>query len=139
MSSASLRGALSVALASLVLCAPAAVAMPGDLSAEGPTSWLTGTTDRTSAEATPGRVLRRSFDPYPGPASRREAAALEKERSYSTYGEQAPHRVTATTAATDSGDGIAWIPFVLGLFAALLVGLGAGSGLQARRHATPAT
>ena len=46
----------------------------------------------------------------------------------------------ATTAATDSGDGITWVPFVLGLFAALVIGLGAGSGLQARRHTTrPAT
>jgi hypothetical protein len=140
MSSASLRGALLVALASLALCAPAAVARPADLRSEAPTSSLSGTTDQPSAEAIPGRVLRRSFDPYPEPVSRRETAALAQERAYSTYGEPAPQRAAATTAATDSGDGIAWVPFVLALFAALVVGLGAGSGLQARRHATrPAT
>ena len=139
MSSSSPRGVLLVALASLALCAPAAVALPTDLNSEGPTSWLSGTMDQKSAEGIPGRVLRRSFDPYPEPVSRREAA-LAQERSYSTYGEPAPPREAATTATTDSGDGIAWVPFVLGLFAALVVGLGAGSGLQARRDATrPAT
>jgi hypothetical protein len=139
MSSASLRRALLVVLASLALWAPAAVAGPADLRSEAPTSSLSGTTGQASAEANPGRVLRRSFDPYPEPVSRLEAA-LAQERSYSTYGEPAPPREAATTAATDSGDGIAWVPFVLGLFAALVVGLGAGSGLQARRHATrPAT
>ena len=139
MSSASLRGALLVALASLALCAPAAFARPADLRSEAPTSSLSGTTDQTSAEATPGRVLRRAFDPYPEPVFPHEIA-LAQERSYSTYGEPAPPREAATTAATDSGDGITWVPFVLALFAALAVGLGAGSGLQARRHATrPAT
>jgi hypothetical protein len=66
--------------------------------------------------------------------------ALAQERSYSTYGEPAPPRESATTAASDPGDGIAWVPFVLGLIAALVVGLSAGSALQARRNATrPAT
>ena len=84
-------------------------------------------------------MLRRSFDPYPEPLTRREAA-LAQERSYSTYGEPEQAREAATTVATDSGDGITWVPFVLGLLAALAVGLSAGSGLQARRHATrPAT
>jgi hypothetical protein len=134
-SAATLRRTLLVAVASLALCAPAAVARPADL----PTSSLAGTTDQTPAEATPGRVLRRAFDPYPEPV-RPVDAALAQERSYSTYGEPAPQREAAKTAATDSGDGITWVPFVLGLLAALAVGLGAGSGLQARRHATrPAT
>ena len=134
-SAATLRRTLLVALASLALCAPAAVARPADL----PTSSLAGTTDQTSAEATPGQVLRRSFDPYPDPVFPHEIA-LSQERSYSTYGEPAPQREAATTAATDSGDGITWVPFVLGLIAALAVGLAAGSGLQARRHETrPAT
>jgi len=66
--------------------------------------------------------------------------AVAQERSYSTYGEPAPPHKPATTAATDSGDGIAWLPFVLGLVGALVVGLCAGSGLQARHHVTrPAT
>ena len=138
-STAPLRHTLLIALAALALCAPAAVAEPADLRFDAPTSSLSGTTNQTSAEASPGRVLRRSFDPYPEPVSAREAA-LAQERSYSTYGEPAPRREAATTAATDSGDGITWVPFVLGLLAALAVGLGAGSGLQARRHATrPAT
>jgi hypothetical protein len=138
-SAATLRRTLLISLASLALCAPAAVARPADLRSEAPTSSLSGTTDQTSAEATPGRVLRRSFDPYPDPMSRLEAAVAQ-ERSYSTYGEPAPQREAARTPATDAGDGIAWVPFVLGLLAALAVGLGAGSGLQARRHATrPAT
>jgi hypothetical protein len=66
--------------------------------------------------------------------------ALAQEHSYSSYGEPGPPREAATTAATDSGDDIPWVPFDLGLFAALVVGLGAGSGLQARRHLSrPAT
>ena len=84
-----LHRTLLIALASLALSAPAALARPADLRSEAPTSSLSGTTDQTSAEATPGRVLRRSFDPYPEPVSRREAA-LAQERSYSTYGEPAP-------------------------------------------------
>jgi hypothetical protein len=70
----------------------------------------------------------------------RRAAALAQERYYSTFAEPVPPRAAATSAATDSGDGIALTPFVLGLFAALAIGMGAGSGLQARRHTTrPAT
>ena len=84
----SLHRTLLIALASLALSAPAALARPADLRSEAPTSSLSGTTDQTSAEATPGRVLRRAFDPYPEPMSALEAA-LAQERSYSTYGEPA--------------------------------------------------
>ena len=130
-----LHRALLIALASLALSAPAALARPVDLRSEAPASSPSGTSD----DAIPGRVLRHSFDPYPDPMSRLDAAVAQ-ERSYSTYGEPAPPHKAPTTAATDPGDGIAWLPFVLGLVAALVVGLGAGSGLQARRHATrPAT
>jgi hypothetical protein len=139
MSSASLRRALLVALASLALCAPAAVARPADLRAEAPASSLSGTTDQPSAEAIPGQAFRRPFPVNPDPFSPR-AAALAQERSYSSSAEPASQREVATVAATDSGDGITWVPFVLGLVAALAVGLVAGSGLHARRHATrPAT
>ena len=127
---ATLRRTLLVALASLALCAPAAVAMPGDLQ----TSSLAGTTDETPAEAGRKQVLRHAFDPYPDPVLPHEIA-LSQERSYSTYGEPAPQRVAAKPTA-DSADGITWVPFVLGLIAALAIGLGAGSGLQARRHTT---
>ena len=134
-----LHRTLLIALAALALSAPAALARPADLRSEAPASSLSGTTDQTSAESTPGRVLRRSFDPWPDPMSRLEAAVAQ-ERSYSTYGEPAPAHKAATTAATDPGDGIAWLPFVLGLAGAMVVGLCAGSGLQARRHTTrPAT
>jgi hypothetical protein len=133
-SAATLRRTLLVALASLALCAPAAVARPADL----PTSSLAGTTDETPADTNPGHVLRHAFDPYPDPVLPHEIA-LSQERAYSTYGEPAPQPVAAKPSA-DSGDGITWVPFVLGLLAALAVGLGAGSGLQARRSATrPAT
>ena len=133
-SAAMLHRTLLIALTALALCTPSALARPTDVRSEAPE-----TTGQTSAEAIPGRVLRRSFDPYPEPASRRKAA-LAQERYYSTYGEPAPPRETATTVATDSGDGVALLPFALGLFAALVIGMGAGSELQARRHTTrPAT
>jgi hypothetical protein len=135
-SAAMLHRTLLLALVALALCTPTALARSIDLRSEAPTSSLSGTTDHTSADAIPGRVLRRSFDPYPAPLSPR-GAALAQERYYSTYGEPAPPR-EATTAATDSGDGIALAPFVLGLFAALVIGLGAGSALQTHRHATRA-
>jgi hypothetical protein len=134
-SAATLRRTLLIALASLALCAPAAVARPAGPLSEAPTSSLSGTTDQSSAEASPGRVLRHAFDPWPDPMSRLNAAVAQ-ERSYSTYGEPAPPSKAATIAGTDPGDGIAWLPFVLGLVGALVVGLCAGSGLQARRHAT---
>ena len=134
-----LHRTLLIALASLALSAPAALARPADLRSEAPTSSLSGTTDQSSDEAGRGRVLRHTFDPYPWPMSRLDAAVAQ-ERSYSTYGEPAPPHKAAPIAATDPGDGIAWLPFGLGLVGALVVGLCAGSGLQARRHATrPAT
>jgi hypothetical protein len=134
-----LHRTLLIALASLALSAPAALARPADQRSEAPTSSLSGTTGRSPDEASHARVLRHAFDPYPRPMSRLDAAVAQ-ERSYSTPGEPAPPHKAATAAASDPGDGIAWPPFVLALVAALVVGLGAGSGLQARRHATrPAT
>jgi len=137
-STAMLQRTLLLALAALALSTPTALARPIDLRSEAPTSALSGTTNQPSPEVIPGRVLRRSFDPFPNSLPLREAA-LAQERYYSTYGEPAPPR-EAAAAVTDSGDGITWLLFVLGLFAALVIGLGAGSGLQARRHTTrPAT
>lgn len=134
MSSAStLRRTLLVALASLALCAPAAMARPADLRSEAPTSALSGTTEHDATY-----VLRHRFDAYPTPVSPRDAA-LAQERSYSTYGDPAPPRVAASTVATDTGDGIDWLLFVLAVSGALAVGLGAGSALHvahARRRAT---
>jgi hypothetical protein len=137
-STAMLQRALLLALAALALSTPTALARPIDLRSEAPTSALSGTPDQPSPEVIPGNVFRRSFGLYSDPLSRR-GDALAQERYYSTYGEPAPPR-EAAVAVTDSGDGITWLLFVLGLFAALVIGLGAGSGLQARRHTTrPAT
>jgi hypothetical protein len=128
-----LHRTLLVALACLALSAPAALARPADVRSETPTSWLAGTTDAFS----PPFVVDRSFDGYREPTSSQDAA-LAQERSYSTYG--APARLTKAAATTmpDTGGGIAWMPFVLALLGALMIGLGAGSGLHrvhARRHA----
>jgi len=111
---------LLVALASLALSAPAALARPAETPA-GTTGW----------------TLERHHDPYPEPTSLRDVAgALAQERWYSTPREPAaPSRV----AATDAGDGIAWAPFALAVFGALVVGMGAGSALHlvhSRRHPT---
>ena len=121
MSSAStLRRTLLVALTGLALSTPAAVAQPADLRLESPTSALSGTTE-TNVFGVP------------------RDAALAQERYYSTYGEPTPPSDGGTTTATDTGDGVAWVPFGLAVFGALVVGLGAGSRLHlvyARRHAT---
>jgi hypothetical protein len=130
-SAATLRRTLLVALASLALCAPAAVARPADMRSEAPTSALTGTTDESASY-----VLQHQFDAFPAPTSGRNAA-LAQERSYSTYDDPAPLRKAATTAATDTGDGIAWVRFAFAVVGALIVALAAGTGLvHARRRAT---
>jgi hypothetical protein len=130
-SAATLRRTLLVALASLALCAPAAVARPADLPSQAPTSALTGTTDESASY-----VLRHQFDAFPTPTPGRDPG-LAQERSYSTYGDPAPPRKAATTAATDTGDGNTWVPIALAVFGALIVALGAGIGLvHARRRAT---
>jgi hypothetical protein len=56
-------------------------------------------------------------------------AALAQERYYSSYGEPAPLARTVPTATDDTAGGIDTLPFVLSLFGALLVGVGAGTGL----------
>ena len=84
-----LHRTLLIALASLALAAPAALARPADLRSEGPTSALSGTTGTNDSN-----VFEHPFDPYPEPTTPRDAA-LAQERSYSTYGEPA-----ATVAAT---------------------------------------
>jgi len=122
-----LRRSLLIALAALALTAPAGLARPADLRSEGPTSALSGTSEFK---------LNHLFDPYPVPPSRTDAA-LAQERAYSSYGE--PPAVVKTTPAvvTDGTDGVAWLPFVLALWGALIVGAAAGSALHAhRRHPT---
>jgi hypothetical protein len=111
---------LLVALACAALFAPAAVARPADLRSEAPTSSLSGTT---------GTVFEHLFDPYPEPTSAREAA-LAQERAYLATFKPTRLVKTAPAVATDSGDGIASLPFALAVFGALVVGLAAGSALQ---------
>ena len=121
-----LRRTLLVTLACVTLFAPAALARPVDLRAEAPTSSLSGTQ---------GTVFEHVFDPYPEPTSRR-GAALSQERSYSNTIK--PTRLVETApAVVADDDGISSLPFALAVFGALLVGLGAGSGLHrvhTRRH-----
>jgi hypothetical protein len=66
--------------------------------------------------------------------------APAQERSYASDGKPAPLTKAAPAVASNTGDGIASLPFVLAVLGALVVGLGAGSGLHLlhvrRRHAT---
>jgi hypothetical protein len=77
-------------------------------------------------------------------AEQGEDRALAQERYYASYGKPTPPTMATRTVAADTGDGIAALPFVIALFGALIVGLGAGSGLHLlhtrRRYRTrPAT
>jgi hypothetical protein len=67
-------------------------------------------------------------------------AALAQERYYASYGKPTPLTHATRTVAADTGNGIARLPFVIAVVGALIVGLGAGSGLHLlharRRHAT---
>ena len=64
-------------------------------------------------------------------------AARAQERYYSSYGTPTP-LTKPEVAVADTGDGVAGLPFALSVFGALIVGLGAGSGLHVvrsrRRH-----
>jgi hypothetical protein len=125
-SATALRRTLLVTLACVTLVAPAALARPAAQPSESPTSSLSGTK---------GTVFEHVFDPYPEPASRRDAA-LAEERSYSNAIK--PTRLVETApAVVADDDGISSLSFALAVFGALAVGLGAGSGLHrvhTRRH-----
>ena len=97
------RRILLVALASLALCAPAAVAAEENA--------------------------------FQDPMSAGDLA-LAQERSYSTYAEPTP--AAAPTTTTDGDAGIAMVPFVLAVLAAMAVGLGAGSRLHLVHARRPA-
>ena len=114
------RGAMLAAVA-LALTAPAALAEPFD-----PIS--------PAAERARQQDLAhlRAADSIP-----KLAAARAQERYYTSYGTPTPlTKPTATVA--DTGDGVAGLPFALSVFGALIVGLGAGSGVHLvrsrRRH-----
>jgi len=60
------------------------------------------------------------------------AAARAQERYYTSYG--TPTALTKPAApVADSDNGVAGLPFALSVFGALIIGLGAGSGLQVVR------
>jgi hypothetical protein len=66
------------------------------------------------------------------------AAAKAQERYYSSYGDPEPLTPAASPTGIDADDGIAPLPFVLALLAALTVGMVAGSALQRlRRRGAP--
>jgi hypothetical protein len=59
-----------------------------------------------------------------------EDRALAQERHYESYGKPTPPTIATRTVAADTGDGIARLPFLSAVFGALILGLGAGSGLH---------
>jgi hypothetical protein len=123
-----LHRTLLVTLACVTLFAPTAVARSLEQRSEAPTS--------SSLSGTKGTVFEHLFDPHPEATSPHEAA-LAQERSYSNNIK--PTRLAETAPAVAAGgDGISTLPFALAVFGALVVGLGAGSGLHlvhTRRHA----
>ena len=73
-----------------------------------------------------------------------EDRALAQERYHASYGAATPPTISTRTVAADTGDRIARLPFLSAVFGALILGLGAGSGLHLlrdrRRYRTrPAT
>jgi hypothetical protein len=82
------------------------------------------------------RAFSRAGATWPTPADTQRA--LAQERAYSSYGRPTPVPPVAHTLAGDVRDGIAPLPFGLSILGALIVGIGAGSGLhrlQLRRRA----
>ena len=70
--------------------------------------------------------------------------ALAQERYYESFGKPTPPTIATRTVAADTGDGIARLPVLSAVFGALIVGLGAGSGLhllhvRRRYHTRPVT
>ena len=59
-------------------------------------------------------MFEHRFDPYPWLTSARDLALAQERRTPHMASLLLP-RESATTAASDPGDGIAWVPFVLGL------------------------
>jgi hypothetical protein len=127
---------IAAALAALAIAAPAASATPTD------PRQLDMHASTVHKPAAPQQDLR---SPDAQDAARPTppadiTAALAQERYYSSYGEPEPITPPASAPTADTGDGIAPLPFMLGLVGALIVGLAAGSGLHQlhvrRRHAT---
>ena len=102
---------LTVALTALTIAAPAAIAMPIDPSTAPAQNLRSPDAQDAARHTTPA-----------------DLAALAEEQYYSSYGQPEPITPPATAPATP--DGIAALPFILGLAGALIVGLAAGGGLH---------
>jgi hypothetical protein len=96
---------IAAALAAAALAAPAALAEPADVHAP----------------------LVKAGNPSVTTAAER---ALAQERYYESFGKPTPPTITTRTVAADTGDGIARLLVLSAVFGALIVGLGAGSGLH---------
>jgi hypothetical protein len=122
-----LRRAIMLTAVALALTAPAALAQPTDRS---DTSSLAGTTAEQAIKQDLAHLRAGNSIPMLD-------AARAQERYYASYGTAAPLTKPAAAVA-DPGDGVAGLPFALSVFGALIVGLGAGSGLHLvrsrRRH-----
>ena len=103
---------LTVALTALTIAAPAAIAMPIDPIRPASAQNMSSPDAQDAARHTTPADL----------------AALAEERYYSSYGQPEPITPPATAPAT--ADGIAALPFILGLAGTLIVGLAAGGGLH---------
>ena len=159
---------IAAALAAAALAAPTALAQPPDIhaplieAAKANKQDLRSPDARDAARATPSGVdaARPETAGNPNVTTAAERA-LAQERYYMSQGKNAAadndvtpaadpapaqeryseshgNATPLTNVATDTGDGIARLPFVIALFGALIVGLGAGSGLHVlhgRRHA----
>ena len=120
--------AAALAAAALV-AAPTALAEPADFHA-GP-EFAAPAPDLRSPDTRDAARPDTAGNPTVAAAT---DAALAQERYYASYDQPTPPPAVVTNA----GDGIARLPFVLAVFGALVVGLGAGSGLHllhARRRA----
>jgi hypothetical protein len=97
-----------------------------------------GTDPARSGPAPPqGRQQHSRLEPGRGDVADTQRA-LAQERAYSSYGRPTPVPPVAHTLAGEVRDGIAPLPFGLSILGALIVGIGAGSGLhrlQLRRRA----
>jgi hypothetical protein len=104
--------------------------------ADQPQDWRTPDT-RSAAAAHSNRAKDPGDRAAPGDDVDR---ALAQERYYASYGKPTPLTKAAPAVAPNTGDGIVSLPFVVAVLGALVIGLGAGSGLHLlyarRRHAT---
>ena len=129
------KGTLLAALAGTLAVAAPAQAIPSHLDGIHPSSSpvnASGTdvaaADQQSPSTPDGRGAARPNSPSD------VSAALAQERYFSSYGQDVePLSRPAPAVVADDGDGIAPLPFVVSIVGALILGLGAGTGLHLLR------